>query len=384
MRFLFVSEFVPKWNSGAEGSLLSIGDALERRGHRVDYLWKDTKPGLLPHPRLYDLIELPQRQLKRVTDALRKARYDVVILSQPYSYLVFERLPAEFPNTLFLNRTHGWEERGTESWQQLHWRQPSILKQPFQRASSALLQRACERSARGCQGLIASSDLCAQFVVRRYAIDQKRVAVIPYGVEEHVRSEKAARIPEAPAQILFAGQYLPRKGSTVLEQQLPRVAEKFPDVRMTFVVPADSVEDVKSIYTPIFAGRLSVKPWMTRSQLAQVYAQHDVLLFPSLFEGFGKVFLEAMAAGMCVVGFREGGLPDVTTHGRDALSCETGDNETFRQLLEWSLLHRKFSCDIGLRARETARGYTWERHAIETEAFCHKLAFGEIRTAVAS
>jgi glycosyltransferase involved in cell wall biosynthesis len=183
---------------------------------------------------------------------------------------------------------------------------------------------------------------------------------------------------------MFAGQYLPRKGSKVLERVLPSVAETYRNASVTFVVPEGQIEQVKSIYSPSFGERLTVLPWMSRERLAAVYASHDVLLFPSFFEGFGKVFLEGMAAGLCVVGFREGGLPGVATHGRDALVCNTGDTHAFRMLTELAVGNAVLAEEIGIRARETARRYTWERHAIETEKFCLRLKVGNVKTALAS
>jgi glycosyltransferase involved in cell wall biosynthesis len=141
---------------------------------------------------------------------------------------------------------------------------------------------------------------------------------------------------------------------------------------------------VQSIYAPAFKERLSVLPWMSRDKLASVYAQHDILLFPSYFEGFGKVFLEAMAAGLCVVAFEEGGLPAIATHFRDALICPAGDQNAFRMMTERVLSEEGLVRAIGNRAREVAQWHTWERHAIETENFCRRLKFGEVETALAS
>jgi hypothetical protein len=41
-------------------------------------------------------------------------------------------------------------------------------------------------------------------------------------------------------------------------------------------------------------------------------------------------------------------------------------------------------CEIGVRARDVAQRFTWERHAIETENFCHRLKYGDVKTALAS
>jgi hypothetical protein len=234
MRLLFVSDFHPKWNSGAEGSLLTIGEALERRGNKVDYLWKDTRHGFISHPRLYDLFELPRRQLQRVSAALQRSSYEVVILSQPYSYLVYEQLADVYPHTLFLNRTHGWEDRMSESWRRLGWRDTGLLQRYLSDVSTTYTSKVCERTVRACHGIIAGSNLCATYIKNRYQPNQTPVTVIPYGVEPHLlRVERQ----EGSQRLLFVGQYLPRKGSRVLEQLLPWVAARYPNASLTLVVP---------------------------------------------------------------------------------------------------------------------------------------------------
>ena len=333
------------------------------------------------HPRLSDLFELPRGQLQCVSSALRQSAFDVVILSQPYSYLVYEQLASRYPRTLFLNRTHGWEDRMSESWRHLGWRQTSRVERCLSDLAAARLGKACERTVKAAHGIIAASDLCASYIRNHYSQNETPVTVIPYGVESHLFRD---RRNESSQRLLFVGQYLPRKGSQILEHVLPRVAESYRNASVTFVVPEGQIEQVKSIYAPPFGNRLTVLPWMPRERLAAIYTSHDILMFPSFFEGFGKVFLEGMAAGACVVGFREGGLPDVATHGRDALMCDTGDMHAFRMLTERALGNAALTNEIGVRGRETARRYTWERHALETEKFCLQLKFGQVETALAS
>jgi glycosyltransferase involved in cell wall biosynthesis len=381
MRFLFVSEFTPRWNSGAEGSLLCIGEALEKRGNQVDYLWKDTNQGYLIHPRFYEYFTLPKLQLRRVEKALAKCSYDVVVISQPYSYLVYETLTARYPGTIFLNRTHGWEQRLAESSSELGWRQVSALRQSLRSLSGRFMNKACRRTASSCTGMIASSHLCANYVHAKYALPEKPIAVIPYGVDASLLSENMKR---GTGRLLFVGQYLPRKGSSVLESELPTIAREYPESNITFVVPEESIRTVNRVFRPHFEDRLAIRSWTSRESLSAIYLEHNVLLFPSLFEGFGKVFLEGMAAGLCVVGFREGGLPDIAIHGRDALMCDPGDGRTFGQFVRAALQYPDQTETIGRRAREVARRFTWDRHARETENFCWQLKLGARKESMAS
>src|SRR4051794_34281869 len=125
MRFLCASAFVADPNSGAPGTIISIGNALAARGHVVDYLWRPAEPFRVPHPSLAPVLELPTRQYRQVDAHLQKHHYDVVVVSQPYAHPVYEKLPLKYPSTLFVNRTHGWEERFNDARVRFGWDMPA-------------------------------------------------------------------------------------------------------------------------------------------------------------------------------------------------------------------------------------------------------------------
>ncbi len=375
MRFLCVSDFLPERSSGAAGSILAIGEALQRLGHDVDYRWHEERPYRLRHAALQQHLELPHRQLAQVEAALRAAPYDVVIVSQPYAYLVCERLAPRYPNTLFLNRTHGWEARLYEAHLRFSWDgEVSVTRRAATRVAAMLARYACRRTATSCHGLISPASPCARWVRQHYPIDPEAVAEITYGLDPaFLTAPPRAESDGATQRLLFVGNYLPLKGTGLLESVLPELAAQYPDATVTFAVDAAGAPRVERAYRDAFGERLALRPWADRETLLSVYHEHDILLFPSLFEGFGKAWFEAMAAGLCVVGFTAGGLLDVARHGDDALLAEPGDATTFRRLLAQALDNPDRTHSLGARARERVQGYTWDRTAEHTVAFCGRL-----------
>jgi len=374
MRFLDVADFVRDPNSGSAGSLLSIADALTTRGHEVDHLWKQPEPYRLPHPSLSRWLELPRRQFRQVSDQLARARYDVVMISQPYGYLAFENLPAKYPSTLFLNVTHGWEDRFNAARLSFAWDGPySRARRLGLQLTKTLVNRACRRTLRACHGLISPSASGARYVQREYDMPAESVAVIPYGLDEpFLRSDVRRSDGGDAVRMLYVGNYLVLKGSAVLESILPAIGLAQPQASITFVVPGDAIDRIRSRFEPAFGQRLTTVPWLDRRDLISLYGQHDVLLFPSLFEGFGKTFLEGMACAICVVGFNEGGLPDIAANGTEALYCETGVVADLRKLLERCLRTPGLTREIGQRAQQVAQQYSWARTAERIETFCHQ------------
>lgn len=366
-RYLFSSNFRPDVNAGAAGSLLALAEQLERLGNQVDLIWQPEHAYRLPHARLQEAFELPEVIRRRMSQAMGAAPYDCVIASQPYAYRAFEGLKPRYPSTVFLNRTHGWETRLMDQNRRLGWRRESAGREVLSRASQMATARACQRVVRASHGIIASCELCADHIRQRYRVPDRHVAVIPHGADLGPR--RKAKTNKA-LKLLFVGQYLPRKGSTILEQVLPGIMLGHPEAQLTFVVPPESVVFVEKQFRPATQQRLTVHEWLPREKLAQIYSDHDILLYPSLFEGFGKVFLEGMAAGLCVIGFAEGGLADLARNGYDALFTDAGDVAGLRRLLEWALLHGDETKEMGRTAAVTASRLTWERAARETHRFC--------------
>jgi glycogen(starch) synthase len=87
-----------------------------------------------------------------------------------------------------------------------------------------------------------------------------------------------------------------------------------------------------------------------RKELGALYQSADALCVPSRSEPFGVVILEAMAAGVAVVGADTGGIPCMIDHGLNGLLCKPEDPDGFADALE------RFASEFGLAGRMGAAG----------------------------
>jgi glycosyltransferase involved in cell wall biosynthesis len=87
------------------------------------------------------------------------------------------------------------------------------------------------------------------------------------------------------------------------------------------------------------------------SKLIGAYRQCDALLFPSRFEGFGYVALEAMACGKPVIAANNSALPEVVQNGVTGILCQTDDISAFVSAIRKLAANREILLAYGQAAR---------------------------------
>lgn len=110
-----------------------------------------------------------------------------------------------------------------------------------------------------------------------------------------------------------------------------------------------------------------------RDALLREMSEADVFVFPSLFEGFALVILEAMAAGLPVITTPNTAGPDLIEHGKEGVIVPAGDATALRDAMQSLLNDPERARSMGRAAHEKAREYTWEKYGERWEAMLHEL-----------
>ena len=96
-------------------------------------------------------------------------------------------------------------------------------------------------------------------------------------------------------------------------------------------------------------------------------AKCDIFTLPSWKEGFGVVYLEAMASGKPVIGCQGEGIEDFVEHGKTGLLVKPRDVDSLVEALDFLLSHPEEVRTMGERARKLVlENYTWEKNAEKT------------------
>lgn len=159
------------------------------------------------------------------------------------------------------------------------------------------------------------------------------VEVLPMGVdlkqftpERYSEEIKRGYSIEGPF-LLFVGRLSEEKGIGYLLNAMPQIIKSFPSVKLLVVGSGVLEERLKTICADlnvrekvIFAGAIA------HEGLPVYYATADILIGPSLREGFGLVFVEAMACGCPVVVSDLSGISDIIENGKTGLCCRPADS----------------------------------------------------------
>jgi glycosyltransferase involved in cell wall biosynthesis len=229
--------------------------------------------------------------------------------------------------------------------------------------------------ARWSDGIIVSSRLDRDWVCRRYGLPLSQVAVIHQAPAPVFLAAPAVPMTaERLRRVLYVGQFAFVKAPHVVADAFSHLAAQRPGLALTWCCADGDHEKARSLLSPEAREAVRFVGWMPQQSLSPLYDNHGVLLLPSFYEGFGKVFLEAMARGMCVVASDVGGARDIITQGTDGLQVPPGDAQALVEAVCTVQENLSLAQSMSARARETARLHTWERVAREALSFYASLS----------
>jgi alpha-maltose-1-phosphate synthase len=177
---------------------------------------------------------------------------------------------------------------------------------------------------------------------------------IPYGAPPVGEPRQLTR-SEDPLRVLFVGQLGQRKGLGYLVAAMDRLQ-----------VPATLTLLGRPVATPpAMQKALQRFRWIEsapHARVLEIMREHDVLVFPSLFEGFGLVILEAMAQGTVVIATPHTAAPDIFNDGLDGFLVPIRSADTIAERLTRLAEDRDLLARMSEAARQTAARCTWDEY----------------------
>ena len=192
---------------------------------------------------------------------------------------------------------------------------------------------------------------------------QRPVTVIPNGAPPAATNEIAKG--GAKLKILFTGSLGQRKGLSYALRAVELIGERNCELTL---LGRKAAEGCRPLDQAVRDHRWL--PSLTHERVLLEMRQHDVLIFPSLFEGFGLAITEAMSQGIPVITTAHTAGPDIIDDGVDGFIVPIRSAEAIAEKLELLARDRERLRAMKISAREKAQIHPWEnyRRALVTMA----------------
>jgi starch synthase len=185
-------------------------------------------------------------------------------------------------------------------------------------------------------------------------IPSDKITVIPYGAPVHYFHPQPKR--DATFRVIYAGRLSPRKGAHYLLQAWKDL--HLPQAELMIVGSNMMPPDWFAPYQDLCHQVASV----SHMALNQYYSAANVLVFPSLVEGFGLVLTEAMACGIPVITTPNTAGPNLITDGVEGFIVPIRDVDALQEKLEWCYENPDELADMGKAARHRAEALSWNHY----------------------
>ncbi|MFH0948662.1 MAG: glycosyltransferase family 4 protein, partial [Elusimicrobiota bacterium] len=169
-------------------------------------------------------------------------------------------------------------------------------------------------------------------------------------------------------KILFAGRLEIRKGVLTLLEAIPLVLKQFPNAKFYFVGQDAGIKHVmdRKIMESSCASNIVFTNQVERKDMVKIYQSVDICVFPSLWENFAYVALEAMACGKAIIATRVGGFLEMIDDKVNGLLCNPNDSADLADKINYALANKDILEDLGVNARkkivkEYSPGYRAEK-----------------------
>lgn len=233
--------------------------------------------------------------------------------------------------------------------------------------------------------VVASSKFLRRQIIEEFDFPRENIRVIynglnhdrfyPAGMEEKGAVRKRLKLEQWRHICLFCAGNFRIKGLAQAIRVIAAVRAGMRDNTLLLVVGGDNEAPFARLADEcgvrgnvIFAG--------ARSNMRDYYTASDILLYPSHYETFSNVCLEALACGLPVITTRQIGAHELVKHGENGFLVDESNNihEMANYLSSFMKLplsaRRKFS----FVAADSVRGFTWQRHTEQLEQLFYEVA----------
>lgn len=236
--------------------------------------------------------------------------------------------------------------------------------------------------------VIVNSNYMKNELQRLFGLPYEKINVIPNGVNMNLFNgvERDYNFRRKYAMdhekiILFMGRLVYEKGIQHVIAAMPKILEGYRDSKLVIAGKGGMMDELKAqVQTLGISEKVCFAGYLNGKEVQKMYKAADISVFPSTYEPFGIVALEAMLSENPVVVSDIGGLNEIVEHRENGMKAYCGNPNSFADSILELLYDHKLGADITKKAKNKVRNeYNWSKIAQDThftyqKAICQSVA----------
>lgn len=167
---------------------------------------------------------------------------------------------------------------------------------------------------------------------------------------------------------LYVGKLEERRNSIFLILLMKMLADKYNDMKFCIIgngkdeYVSKCLQEAKEL---LDSGRLTYIPALLQNELKQVYLEADAMLFPSQYEIFGMVIIEALSFLLPVISSKNGGTDMIIEHGKNGIIVDDFNLESWLKCAEELYQNKELRNSISRNLKDSS--YEWDDIALKMQ-----------------
>lgn len=365
LSILLLGDYPDDPRLGSSKVVVKLREEFQAAGHSCDVVWS-SDIGRWPQWRQTRQLLSPWMAGRTIVRHTTTRRYDVVdAASAEGLFLGLAALITDRARPAFVCRSHGLEQLNyarmlddhaaglrEKSWARRIWYPATRLSQ-------------VAAAARLADTLLVVNDVDREYALNSGWQPEHRVAVVPHGVSAKFFEDVPLDAPRG-AGLLFCGTWDFVKGTPYLCAAMARLHAAGRQTRLTVLGPGVPADVVLADFDPAVRPFVTVVDRAPEAQVMAEYRRHDVLLFPSTYEGFGLVVIEAMSQRLPVIATPVGCAASLVRDGETGYRVPLRDAAALACAVERALTIPAEARRFAANAHAAVAGMTWQATAERT------------------
>ena len=236
--------------------------------------------------------------------------------------------------------------------------------------------------------VIVNSNYMKNEIQRLFGLPFDKINVIPNGINlsnftgiERDYDFRRQYAMDNEKIILYVGRLVYEKGVQHLIAAMPKILSNYNDAKLIIAGRGGMMDELRAEASNLgLNDKIYFTGYLNSKQVQKMYKCADVAVFPSTYEPFGIVALEAMLAGVPTVVSDVGGLDEIVTHGVDGMKSYAGNANSIADSVTVLLYDHQLATNVSKKAKQKVKDqFNWEKIAQDThftyeKAICQTMA----------